>query len=121
MLVIFVILFVIFIFTSTPSKCNMRTILKTLSRQAARWSIAATQDRSPMIAVLHANYGAGYLWAMKDIATSEQIKDATGIDMQRFEREITRIQDAATRQMVRACPSFGVSGYKYLTKIAGEG
>ena len=36
-----------------------------LVRQAARWSTAAKQDKNSMIAVLHANYGAGYLWALK--------------------------------------------------------
>ena len=40
--------------------------INTLIRQAARWSVAAQQDESPIIALLHANYGAGYLWALKD-------------------------------------------------------
>ena len=50
--------------------------IQKLTRQAARWSTAAAQDDSPLIAVLHANYGAGYLWALKDIATAKQIKNA---------------------------------------------
>ena len=54
------------------------SIIKVLTRQAARWSTAAKQDKNSMVAVLHANYGAGYLWALKDIASSEQIKSATG-------------------------------------------
>ena len=35
--------------------------IQKLTRQAARWSTAAAQDESPLIAVLHANYAAGYL------------------------------------------------------------
>ena len=58
---------------------NMDEEIKTLVRQAARWSSAAKQDKNPMIAVLHSNYGAGFLWALKDIATQDQIEKATGI------------------------------------------
>ena len=47
---------------------------KKLVRQAARWSTAAKQDNNSMIAVLHANYGAGYLWALKDIINTNTIE-----------------------------------------------
>ena len=107
--------------TDTLCNCNMINILKILSRQSARWSLAAAQDKSSLIAVLHANYGAGYLWAMKDIATSEQIQQATNIDPIQFEREITKIQDATTVRMVKLCPKYGTQDNKYLAKIAGEG
>ena len=43
-----------------------------------------------MIAVLHANYGAGYLWALKDIATDSEIQKATGINLGDFENEIVK-------------------------------
>ena len=59
-----------------------------------------------MIAVLHANYRAGYLWALKDIATQQEIETATGIDMSRFERVIVRVQDEATVRMARLCPQY---------------
>ncbi len=101
--------------------CDISEILRVLTRQSARWSIAATQDKSPLIAVLHANYGAGYLWAMKDIATSEQMRQATGIELIKFEKEITKIQDATTKRMVQICPKYGRHSNKYLAKIAGEG
>ena len=80
---------VMFLLTEVKQKCylsgdsydTMQNHIKTLTRQAARWSVASTQDESPMVAVLHANYGAGYLWALKDIATDQQISSATGIDI----------------------------------------
>ena len=59
---------------------NLDKEIKTLVRQASRWSTAAKQDKNPMISVLHANYGAGYLWALKDIATQSQIEKAAGIE-----------------------------------------
>ena len=89
-------------------------------RQAARWSVAARQDKSSMIAVLHANYGAGYLWALQDIASKQEIEAATGIDLQRFRKEIIDTQDNATRAMSALCPAYAPPS-SYLSKLAGEG
>nr|QBK89292.1 MAG: uncharacterized protein LCMiAC02_03870 [Mimivirus LCMiAC02] len=77
---------------------------------------------------------AGYLWAIKDIASSEQLKQATGVELLKFEKEITKIQDATTKRMVchnrcaicdlaqavKICPEYGGHSNKYLAKIAGE-
>ena len=94
--------------------------IQTLVRQAARWSTAAKQDDSSLIAVLHANYGAGYLWAVKDIATDDQIAKATGIDVRKFENEIIKIQDQATVRMTQLCSEYGPTP-SYLTTLGGEG
>ena len=80
--------------------------IKTLVRQASRWSTAALQDKNIMIAVLHANYGTGYLLALKDIATSEQIYEAASIDILKFEEEIVSIQDKINKRMMEECPSY---------------
>ena len=93
---------------------------KKLVRQAARWSTAAKQDNNSMIAVLHANYGAGYLWALKDIININTIEKKTGIDMMKFENEIIKIQDEATKKMAKLCPKYAPES-SILTKIAGEG
>ena len=93
--------------------------IKILVRQAARWSTAAKQDNNSLIAVLHANYGAGYLWALKDIASSEQIKIATNIDVSKFEKEITDIQDNATKKMAMLCPKYAPEP-SYLSSLGKE-
>lgn len=80
--------------------------IKTLLRQVARWAVAAEGDRDPMIAVLHANYAAGYLWALNDIATTEEIESATGINYLQFRDKITKVQDNATFKVVQACPEY---------------
>lgn len=92
---------------------------KKLVRQAARWSTAAKQDKNSMIAVLHANYGAGYLWALKDIIKTDIIEKKTGIDMMKFENEIIKIQDEATQKMAQLCPKYAPKP-SVLTKLAGE-
>lgn len=82
---------------------DMRETIKILYRQCARWAVAAQQDASDIIRVLHANYATGYLWALKDIASSEDFQKATGEDFLRFEQRIVAIQDDATRRLVKKC------------------
>lgn len=115
-----IILIVLLILHKNTQKMDLDESIRILARQAARWSTAAKQDKSVMIAVLHANYGAGYLWALKDIATSQQIKEATGIELEKFEKEIVKTQDIATKKMIKLCPEYGPPP-SYLTKIGGEG
>jgi hypothetical protein len=106
-------------FVKNSAKANLDRTIKILVRQAARWSTAAKQDKSDLIAVLHANYGAGYLWALNDIATSEQIKSATGLDINKITLEIINTQDIVTKRIIKKFPSFGPAR-SYLTEIAGE-
>ena len=109
-----------YIRTSINNKCDpLSKVVHILSRQAARWATAATQDKNPLIAVLHANYGAGYLWALQDIATDSQIKRFTKIDFPKFKDKITQVHDATTKRMIAACPKFAPPR-TYLTDIGGE-
>ena len=114
-----------YIFINNNKKNNkgdkqIEFVAKKLVRQAARWSTAAKQDNNSMIAVLHANYGAGYLWALKDIIKTDIIEKKTGIDMMKFENEIIKIQDEATKKMAKLCPEYAPES-SILTKLAGEG
>lgn len=95
-------------------------LIKTLVRQTARWSVAAVQDRSPIVALLHANYGVGYFWALKDIATEKEIEAATNISILDFQKKILDIQDAATKQVSGACPGFASGLDAELLKLAGD-
>lgn len=104
---------------SKNSECK-REMIKTLVRQSARWSTASLQDNNSMIAVLHANYGAGYLWALFDIATTSEIEQATSIDVLKFRNAIIEAQDKATKKMAQLCPAYAPE-LSYLSKIAAEG
>lgn len=117
MLIIIIILLIILCIVSffeyrKLKKCNMSKIINTLMRQCSRWAIASTQDKNPMISLLHANYAAGYLWALKDIADDIQIKRASNIDISYFTNKITNIQDQSTQKVSKYCPQF----LKYLDK-----
>ncbi len=94
--------------------------IQTLVRQASRWAAAAKQDDSPIIALLHANYGAGFLWALKDIATDTEIEKATNIDIIKFTKKITDIQDQSTKKVSRACPKFTGNIDKELLRLGGD-
>ena len=107
-------------FITTDSQKQLNKMINILIRQTARWSTAAAQDESPLIAVLHANYGAGFLWALKDIASDTQIEQATNLDIVKFEREVVKIQDNATKRMIKLCPKYAPPK-TYLTKYSGEG
>lgn len=104
----------------SDSKKLLDEKINILVRQTARWSTAATQDEAPLIAVLHANYGVGYLGALKNIATDEQIYSATGIDIKKFEKAVVDAQDYATVNAVKTCPQYGPQP-TYLTGLSGEG
>lgn len=93
-----------------PNKKKIRDeelsrIVNILYRQAARWSAASIQDNSTIIKVLHANYGSGYLWALKDIVSTEDFKKITGEDFLTFEKEIVHIQDTSTKKLINECKS----------------
>ena len=110
-------LFFVFIRSSNgTSKSN----IEKLVRQSARFATAAQQDESPLVSVLHANYSAGYLWALKDIATTKQIHNATGVDIKKFEEHISNVQDMVTKKTLKKCPDFAGEVDLYLATIGGE-
>ena len=99
---------------------GMKKSIEKLVRQSARYAVAAQQDSSPVISVLHANYAAAYLYALKDIATDSQIHNATGIDVKKFKDHIINVQDMVTQKTSEKCPEFVGEVDIYLTQIGGE-
>jgi hypothetical protein len=119
-LILIIVLFIAFLlYINNNTNNDLNKAVKTLTRQAARWATAAKQDQNPLIAILHANYGAGYLWAINDIVTSDQFNSITGLDYTQFKDEITQIQDDATRKMTAVCPQFAPEK-SYLTFVSAE-
>jgi len=120
---IILLIFLILIIFFNPLKENYtnRNKIKKLIRQAARWSHAARQDNNNLIAVLHANYGAGYLWALKDIFTEKEINNIIGSEEKRkkFEKEIIDIQDKMTKKAVKDCPNYAGT-IDFLSSLGGE-
>ena len=104
-----------------PSVCSHDAQrINTLIRQAARWTLASTQDESPLVALLHANYGAGYLWALKDAFSVHDIQTVSGINLSLFEKKITFAQDYATTNVSKICPQFFGDVDPFFLKLAGD-
>lgn len=109
-------------FTNADVDPETSRIVKKLVRQSSRYALAAEQDLSPMIAVLHANYSAGYLWALKDIVNEKKINAVLGKNkLKTLEDYITHVQDSSTRKATNNCPEFiGVSANIDVAKLAGD-
>lgn len=117
LLVICIIILIIVLTKTSCQSSNKVETIRILIRQASRWTMAAKQDTEIMISVLHANYGASYLWAVRDIATDNEIEKATGIDILQFRDEIIKVQDEVTRRLVKKCPAY-LPMDSYITRVA---
>ena len=98
---------------------NKNEMIKTLLKQSARWTMVSNQDKNPIIALLHANYGASYLSALRDIATDQEIEAASDVDITKFRNEIIREQDLITKHVMKLCPKYSPKKVQ-LAKVAGE-
>ena len=99
---------------------NNDTQIKAILRGSSRFTLASLQDKSPLIALLHANYGTGYFWALRDAFTDKEITKSTGLDIVEYQKKITTIQDNITKNIIKLCPNFGTELDLSLAKIAGE-
>lgn len=121
---IFLVLLGIYLFMSSSNNSNneehnKRQIITILSRQAARYAIASEQDKNIIIALLHANYSAGYLFALKDIATTGEIENTIGVNVLKFEKDIIDIQNKVTKKLVNKCREIiPKTNLDYLLRIA---
>jgi hypothetical protein len=113
------IIFVLYLMMQNKTR-GMNKAIEKLVRQSARYAVAAQQDASPVIAILHANYAAAYFYALKDIASESQIHNATGIDVKKFKEHVTNVQDMVTKRTSEKCPEFVGEVDIYLAQIGGE-
>lgn len=94
--------------------------VKILTRQCARWMTAAIQDKNPLIALLHGQYGLGYFYAIQDIASPDQFEQITQLNWSEFKREILAVQDDVNRRAVASCPNLAHGLNRYLGMIGGS-
>lgn len=121
---VILVIIIIIVLIVINTNCNKRDsfIIKTLIRGCSRWAIASKQDKSPLIALLHANYASGYLWAIKDVFTNEDIRKWSGVNIIDYQNKITSIQDSATQRVSKICPMFAneILFDKQLAILAGN-
>ena len=103
----FLVMFVLFSLMfrqKTHSLHDKKKQTHALVRQIARWTVASQQDTSPMIALLHANYAAGYLQALELITTEQEINSIT--NLQKLRTLVYNTQDRAARDVFHSCPQY---------------
>ena len=93
--------------------------LEILSSQAARWAVAARQDLEPFIKLLHANYAMGYVLALRQVASDQEVMMKTGVDPHQLERQIADVQKEAAMYALNRAPGLQVpNGLARLAKEA---
>jgi len=122
MLILLITLLFLLVLRYEPKQKNVidESNIKKLVRQTARWATAADQDNNGYIANLHATYAMGYLMATKEIYTDVEIEKYSGINIRKFETEISSIMDDAIKKLVVLCPT-GQPKNQYLASISKEG
>ena len=106
-ILLIIILYVAYNYMNKKMDSQKNDTIKTLLRQSARWVMASNQDRNPIIALQHANFGVGYLSALRDIATDEEIEAVSGVNVQKFKNEIIKEQSVITKHVMKLCPKNG--------------
>lgn len=78
--------------------------LQKAVRQIERWLYAASQDISPGITMLHANYAVGNLDMLRQMYSDRDIERATGKSAFKLLHQASKLQDKAQRELLRLCP-----------------
>jgi len=119
LIIIFIIILLIIYnyFVKKSTTNNLDDVIKKLLKYSARYASAAEQDNNALIAILHANYATGYLWALKDIASDNKIEMVTGINLDKYEKEIMRVQDKINQRIIKKCPKL-LPNISYLLKVS---
>jgi hypothetical protein len=109
---------VIFVYAVFFRKPDLTEQVRLMTKKCARWATTAQQDTSPYLSVMHANFAMGYLYALKDIATPQQIHRITGIDFVTFEKHILNLQESINQKLLKQSPDFAGDVNLYLASIA---
>ena len=117
---IILLVFLSLMYAFRPQKASFNKIVQIMVTQASRWSIASLSDKNPFISNLHANYGVGYLMAMRSFASDSEIKAATGVDIIKFENEVVNAQRKASQKLMKTCPGIIPMESPYLTMYSQQ-
>lgn len=91
-----------------------------LIRQTSRWATAADQDTNAYIANLHATYAVGYLMALREIYSDEEISRLSHVNVRKLDTQINQIMDNSVKKLIEVCPE-GQPKNKFLAFLSKEG
>ena len=119
-LLISIILIILILIPKCYCNDNSKNNIQKLIRQTSRWSTAADQDTNPYIANLHSTYALGYLMALRELYSDEEIKKLNGVDVRILENEITKIMDISIMKLAEICPE-GQPKNEFLRYLSQQG
>lgn len=82
--------------SAEPQINYIQIIVKKLMKNAIKWTAMAKQDSEPLMALVHANYGAAYIYSLRDSIGVKQIVNYFP-DFEQYEKEIMDTQDLAAK------------------------
>jgi hypothetical protein len=95
--------------TSKPSK-RFDKKLKDLVQEAQRWSATSTQDTDPLVALMHATYGMGYLRVARTMASDADIERACNLRLDEFAAALSDAQHSAMQNVTGQCSNIAMPG-----------
>lgn len=118
--IIFLIISCLILLYSNSNYSSHNDNINKLVRQTARWATAAGQDSNPYINNLHATYAVGYLMALRELYTDQQINNAANTDIRELDKQVNKKMDDAVQLLIDICPQ-GQPKDVYLAFLAKEG
>lgn len=79
--------------------------IQRLVSQSSQWGMAASQDSSILLRLMHANYAIAYLRAAKLLASEQDIKKITSIDVYELQRALEDQQQNEVARLADTCPA----------------
>ncbi len=95
-----------------------RDRIQTLVQKCASYAVQAQQDASPVQAMLHANYAAAYLDALKVVSSERQIQQVGSVNLGTFQSHVLNVQKSVTDKALEAVPELAGKVDLYLQSIA---
>lgn len=95
-----------------------RDRVQTLIQKCASYAVQAQQDTSPVQAMLHANYSAAYLDALKTVSSERQIQQVGSVNIGTFESHILNVQKSVTDKALQEVPDLAGKVDLYLQSVA---
>jgi hypothetical protein len=103
-----------------PISPNINEKIKNIVKESALLSISSLDNKeNPINALKSANYSFGYLSALREIYSDEQIQSATNIDIDKYKDELLKIQAQSVSNITTRCSKLA-NDKEYLLKVIAQ-
>lgn len=93
----------------TVSKQTIQSA-EILLRGSSKWALTASQDKQPMLSLIHVSYALAYANALRELLNDREIQVATGIDMRDQVEAMETLQRKIIVKLGDQCPKIRPDG-----------